>query len=41
MSKWKKISLIVIGILICIALFFTKIVAYVIQGPKQDHDLVN
>lgn len=36
MSKWKKVSLIVIGIVICIAFFFTKIVAYVIQGADQE-----
>ncbi|RBW41636.1 CRTAC1 family protein [Psychromonas sp. B3M02] len=35
MSRWKKVSLIVIGILICISFFFTRIVTYVVQGAEQ------
>ena len=36
MKKWMKILLIIIGILVFMALFLTKIIAYIIQGPEQD-----
>lgn len=36
MNKWMKILLIVIGLLICVGFFFTKIVTYVIQGAEQE-----